>query len=382
VLFVLADVSAAQVRDTCGADPSAVCREVLERTGSRALADAAEWFIGIPLTILVIAIVALVVNRLVGRVIERGMRSVSNGIVRERLGAVRRRTPTVLLESAVTTSVRAEQRISALTGVLRSVAAFVILLFACFMALSEVGVDVAPLLAGAGVVGVALGFGSQSLVKDFLSGMFILVEDQFGVGDVVDLDGQVTGAVEAVSLRTTRLRAADGTVWHVPNGAIIRVGNKSQHWARALLDVELAGDTDVDHAEHVINRVARELDETREDVFEQPEVRGIDRRDDGALVFRVLVKTLPADREAVDGELRRRLAAQFVREGIRQAGAAADLEAPADATPGGSEDGSADAGSAALGAKAAARGDGSARPGDALGSGGAPGDPPRRPGPG
>lgn len=316
VLFVLADISAKELRDTCGLDPDVVCREVLERTGNRTLAEISDFVFGTPLTIVLIAIGALIINKLVGRVIERGMRSVSTGIVRERLGAVRRRAPGALLESATVTSLRAEQRISALTSILRSVTGFVVLLFACFMVLSEVGVDVAPLLAGAGVVGVALGFGSQSLVKDFLSGMFILAEDQFGVGDVVDLDGQVTGAVEAVSLRTTRLRAADGTVWHVPNGAIIRVGNKSQHWARALLDVEVAGDTDIDHAEHVINRVATDLDAAREDILEQPEVRGIERRDDGTLVFRLLVKTLPADREEVEAELRRRLAAEFSREGI------------------------------------------------------------------
>jgi small-conductance mechanosensitive channel len=326
VLFVLADVSAPELRKACGEDPSAICRWVFERTESRTLADAAQWVIGTPLTILLIAIGALLVNRVIARVIQRAMRSVSNGIARERLGAARRRAPGALLETATATSLRAEQRIDALTSILRSVAGFVILLFACFMVLSEVGVDVAPLLAGAGVVGVALGFGSQSLVKDFLSGMFILAEDQFGVGDVVDLDGQATGAVEAVSLRTTRLRAADGTVWHVPNGAIIRVGNKSQHWARALVDVELAGDTDIDHAEHVINRVAKDLDGAREDIFEQPEVRGIEKRDDGRLVFRLLVKTLPADRDEVIEELRRRLAAQFAREGIEHAGGSPGTE--------------------------------------------------------
>jgi len=328
VLFVLADSSAKQLQDTCGGGPSAVCREILERTGSSTLAGAADVVIGRPLTIALIAIGALLLNMVVGRVIARGLRSVSTGIVHDRLGAVRRRAPGGLLESATATSLRSEQRMNALTSILRSVAGFVILLFACFMVLSELGVDVAPLLAGAGVVGVALGFGSQSLVKDFLSGMFILAEDQFGVGDVVDLDGQVTGAVEAVSLRTTRLRAADGTVWHVPNGAIIRVGNKSQHWARALLDVELAGDTDIDHAEHVINRVAKDLGAARDDVLEQPEVRGIERRDDDSLVFRLLVKTLPADREEVDREFRRRLAEQFAGEGIAHAGSSS-VPAPA-----------------------------------------------------
>ncbi len=335
---VLADISAPELREACGSDPDWLCREILERTENRTLAEASDFVFGTPLTIVLIAIGALIVNKLVGRVVDRALHSVSNGIVRERLTSVKRRAPGALLETSTPTSLRAEQRLSALTSIVRSVAGFVILLFAIFMVLSEVGVDVAPLLAGAGVVGVALGFGSQSLVKDFLSGLFILAEDQFGVGDVVDLDGQVSGAVEAVSLRTTRLRAHDGTVWHVPNGAIVRVGNKSQHWSRALMDVELAGDTDIDHAEHAIERIARELFQDREDILEEPEVRGIEKRDDGTLVFRLLVKSLPADREAVGSELRRRLAEAFEREGIRAAGAtatppAAEEEAPEEEPP-------------------------------------------------
>ncbi len=128
----------------------------------------------------------------------------------------------------------------------------VIYVVAGFMILGEVGIELGPLLAGAGIIGVALGFGSQSLVKDFLSGVFILIEDQFGVGDIVNLDNETSGTVEAVSLRTTRLRAVDGTVWHVPNGEIRRVGNQSQHWSRALIDVEVAYETDLDHAQDVI----------------------------------------------------------------------------------------------------------------------------------
>ena len=117
--------------------------------------------------------------------------------------------------------------------------------------LGELGISLGPLIAGAGLAGVAIGFGAQSLVKDFLAGIFILVEDQYGVGDIVDV-GEATGTIEAVSLRTTRLRDVNGTVWHVPNGQILRVGNKSQQWARALLDLAVAHDTDVATAERVI----------------------------------------------------------------------------------------------------------------------------------
>src|SRR6185369_98079 len=142
---------------------------------------------------------------------------------------------------------------------------------AIFMILGEVGIDLGPLLAGAGIIGVAIGFGSQSLVKDFLSGIFILVEDQFGVGDTVDL-GEAVGVVEVVSLRTTRLRSVDGTVWHVPNGEIRRVGNKSQHWSRALLDIQVAYTTDLERAQQVINDVAHAVWHEDKHVLEEPEV--------------------------------------------------------------------------------------------------------------
>ncbi len=311
----LATITATELHDTCGQDPDRLCREILERTENKTLADLADFIFGTPLTIVLILVGALALNKVVGRSIHRGLRSVSSGIVRERLSAVRRRTPAALLESPAT-SLRAQQRISALTSILRSLAGFVILIFAGFMVLSELGVDVAPLLAGAGVLGVALGFGSQSLVKDFLSGLFILAEDQFGVGDVVDLDGTTQGTVEAVSLRTTRLRSVDGTVWHVPNGAIGRVGNRSQHWSRALLDIEVAYDTDIDHATRVIKRVADTVWKERDEVLEEPAVWGVEKLGANAIVIRLVVKTLPADQYAVSRQLRQRLKEEFDREGI------------------------------------------------------------------
>jgi small conductance mechanosensitive channel len=227
---------------------------------------------------------------------------------------MRRATPDALLETAET-SVRAEQRIEAIASVLRSVVSFVIFAVATFMVLGEIGINLGPLIAGAGVVGVAIGFGSQSLVRDFLAGAFILIEDQFGVGDIVDL-GAATGTVEAVSLRTTRLRAIDGTVWHIPNGETSRVGNMSQHWSRALLDVEVAYDTDIERAKSVIKGVADALWRSREDILEEPEVWGVERLDPNAVVIRLVVKTRPADQYAVSRELRQRLKESFDAEGI------------------------------------------------------------------
>ena len=315
VFAPLSAVSPGRMTAVCGEDPGFICREVLNRTNDRGLAELADKFLATGLTVLFIFLAALVVNRLVTRSIKRGLRTLSSGAVRERIGALRRRTPSALLETDEI-SLRAEQRITALTSVLRSIATTVIFAIAGFMMLGEIGLNLAPLLAGAGIVGIALGFGAQSLVRDFLSGLFILVEDQFGVGDIVDLDGETGGTVEAVSLRTTRLRAVDGTVWHVPNGEIRRVGNKSQHWSRALLDIEVAYATDIDHAKEVIKRVADELWQAREDILDEPEVWGVEMLGPNSIVIRLVVKTRPADQYDVSRQLRQRLKEAFDAEGI------------------------------------------------------------------
>jgi small-conductance mechanosensitive channel len=315
VFAPLSAASPARLEDVCGRDPGFFCRAVLERTDDRELAELADQLLGVSLTILAILLGAIVVNRLVSRGVRRALHTLHSGAVRERLGALRRRAPSALLPPDEM-SMRAQQRITALTSVLRSVASVVIFTIAGFLILGEIGLNLAPLLAGAGIVGIALGFGAQSLVKDFLSGLFILVEDQFGVGDIVDLDGQTSGSVEAVSLRTTRLRAVDGTVWHVPNGEIRRVGNKSQHWSRAVLDLDVAFDTDIDQAKAVIKRVADELWHAREEILEEPEVWGVERLGPSSVVIRLVVKTRPADQYNISRELRQRLKEAFDAEGI------------------------------------------------------------------
>jgi small conductance mechanosensitive channel len=278
------------------------------------LTDLTDWLLGPPLKIVLILLAAAILNRMARRAVKRSLTRLHTGAVRERMGAVRRRTPAALLETGET-SLRAEQRIDALSSVLRSVVTFVIWLVAALMCLGEVGIDLAPLLAGAGVLGVAIGFGSQSLVRDFLSGMFILIEDQFGVGDIVDL-GEASGTVEAVSLRTTRLRAVDGTVWHMPNGEIRRVGNMSQHWSRALLDVEVAYDTDLEHARRVIKRVADELWREDSSVLDEPEMGGVEQLGASGIALRLVVKTTPSAQWKVSRELRERIKLAFDEEGI------------------------------------------------------------------
>jgi small conductance mechanosensitive channel len=136
------------------------------------------------------------------------------------------------------------------------------------------------------------------------------------VGDVVDLDPGVSGVVEAVSLRTTRLRAVDGTVWHVPNGEIRRVGNKSQLWSRALLDIEVGYETDVEHASAIIKREADAVWKSHDEVIEEPELWGVEDLGPNGVVIRLVVKTTPSDQWAISRELRQRIKAAFDREGI------------------------------------------------------------------
>jgi moderate conductance mechanosensitive channel len=167
-------LAVSQLQQACGDDPGWVCRTVFEQTGSEPAAVATDFLLGKSLSILAIVLVAVLVNRLARRAIKNALRGLSHGGVRERLGAFRRRTPSALLETGEV-SLRATQRIEALATVLRSVISVVVALIAALMVLGELGVNLAPLLAGAGILGIAIGFGSQALVKDFLSGFFILV---------------------------------------------------------------------------------------------------------------------------------------------------------------------------------------------------------------
>ncbi len=313
--MLFAATSARELTNACGADPSWLCRTTLDATGNGTAARIVDAVLGKPLAIAGILLAAFIANRIARRALKRGLRSLNSGTVRERLGAVRRATPDALLETRET-SLRAEQRIEALSSVLSSVTSFVIFIIAGLMILGELGINLGPLLAGAGIVGVALGFGSQSLVKDFLSGIFILVEDQFGVGDIVNLDETTAGSVEAVSLRTTRLRSVDGTVWHVPNGDIRRVGNMSQHWSRALLDIEVAYGTELEHAKAVITRVACDVADTDKSVLETPDLWGVEQLGANGVTLRLVVKTTPSEQWRVSRLLRERIKAAFDAEGI------------------------------------------------------------------
>jgi small conductance mechanosensitive channel len=316
--------SSDDIERVCGADPSFICREVLDRWESERAAELADILFAKPLTILVIVVVAWVVNRLARKAIarfiatlagdERAARRLKRRLRRSSVGG---RLPASVLATG-SLDLRSQARAETLGFVLRSIVTFVIWVIAGITILGELGINLGPLIAGAGIAGIALGFGAQSLVKDFLAGIFILVEDQYGVGDVVDV-GEASGTVEAVSLRTTRLRDVSGTVWHVPNGQILRVGNMSQQWARALLDVSVAYGTDLELAQRIIKETADGLWRDAEwsgRILEEPEVWGIEELGADGIAIRLVLKTLPAAQWGVLRELRARLKVALDDAGI------------------------------------------------------------------
>ena len=210
-------------------------------------------------------------------------------------------------------SARRAQRADALGALAKSVVGVIVWVIAIFMVLGTFGISLGPLVAGAGILGLALGFGAQGLVGDFISGVFMLIEDQYGVGDIIDA-GEAIGVVEGVTLRSTRVRDIEGTLWHIPNGEIRRIGNMSQQWARVLLDVQVAYETDVDAAMEIIEAVAgamAEEDDYRDLFLDPPEVWGVQDLGADGIDLRLVIKTKPAEQWAIGRELRRRIKRAF-----------------------------------------------------------------------
>ena len=214
----------------------------------------------------------------------------------------------------VPVSVRRAQRAEALGALASSVFSVLVWTMAVLILLSTAfGISLTPLLAGAGIFGLALGFGAQGLVSDFIAGIFMLAEDPYGVGDIIDV-GDATGVVEGVSLRTTRIRDVTGTLWHVPNGQIARVGNMSQEWARALLDIAVAYGTDIDAASALILTIASDMasEEDYQEIFlDEPEIWGVENLGNDSVDIRLVIKTQPGKQWAIARELRRRIKNAF-----------------------------------------------------------------------
>lgn len=281
-------------------------REVLEGPTGEVLASAGRIALVVTLAVVVRAVAHRAIDRLVQEATGEGPPLV--------LRPLRERVPPGLLD-ATTLGERRRQRAETVGSALRSVTSVVVLAVTVTTVLAELGVQLGPVLASAGIVGVAVGFGAQNVIKDWLNGMFMLLEDQYGVGDVVDV-GPAVGTVESVSLRVTRLRSSDGTVWHVRNGEVLRVGNLSQGWSRSTVDVPVAWGADLAaveaSAQDVIAGLAADP-EWQPRLLDAPEIQGVEPAvaapgQPSGLLLRVSVRTGPADHAAVERELRRRLA--------------------------------------------------------------------------
>ena len=331
ISVLLAQVTAPPAATTgaaaaCGPveDASAVCLSVFNATNNSTAAKVAQSVLVLPAKIALILGVAMLAQRLVRRTIGRFMRAMhTERASHDTTAAASDHAPRAILAggqaaSGPGNSLRRAQRAETIGALLRSISAVAIWAVAGLMIMAELGLNLGPLIAGAGIVGIALGFGSQNLVRDFVTGVFMLAEDQYGVGDVIDV-GPATGRVEGVSLRTTRLRDINGTVWHVPNGEIQRVGNKSQQWARAVVDVDVAYDTDIRRATEVIKASADAMwtdENSPAMMIEEPEVLGVENLGADGIAIRLVVKTAPDAQLAVARELRARIKRAFDTEGI------------------------------------------------------------------
>ncbi|MGH3567834.1 MAG: mechanosensitive ion channel family protein [Pseudonocardia sp.] len=287
----------------CATEAGTWCARFYEWTNNDFLARSADTIVDKTLTIALIVMFAVVARILLHRAIARIVDGTAKG---RGSRLVQGRVPSRLRQAtAPLVSSRRAQRARTIGSVLRSISSTVVLVLALVMILAEFGVALGPILASAGIVGVALGFGAQNLVRDFLSGMFMLLEDQYGVGDVVDI-GEASGTVEAVGLRITTVRDATGTVWYVRNGEILRVGNKSQGYAVAVVDVPLAHHADLAEATTLAGRVAVERvaeADIAADVLEQPEVLGVERVGPEGVTMRITVRVNPGRQWAVQRAL-------------------------------------------------------------------------------
>lgn len=279
--------------------------------------DAAWNYAEAPVRIVFILVLGLLLRMLIHRVIN-GLSVKAAGLQppKRLLGG---KAAEMLQRSSALYNERRAQRAQALASLFKSITTGVIAVLAILMSLDTLEFSLAPLLASAGIVGAALGFGAQTLVRDFISGVFMLIEDQYGVGDVIDM-GEAIGTVEGVGLRVTRLRGFDGILWHVRNGEVIRVGNRTQGWSRLWLEVNVAYDENLDNAEALVNQV---IDEVAEDeelgdlIVEKPVVLGVEQVNGVSVTIRVFGRCKAEEQYAIERELRERIKASFDAAGVR-----------------------------------------------------------------
>ncbi|MGH8969707.1 MAG: mechanosensitive ion channel family protein [Actinomycetes bacterium] len=294
-----------------------LCDRVYDVTGWRWLAESADWLVAKPAAMLTVLVLAVVIRFLVHRIIKRLAQRAAEGTVP---GVLAKGRGGKLIDSSPLLSERRKQRAETMSSVLRSVSTGIIFSVALLMMLDVVGLPIGPLLASAGIVGVAVGFGAQTLVKDFLSGIFMILEDQYGVGDLIDTGMGTVGTVEAVGLRVTRLRDGTGVVWYVRNGEVLQIGNHSQGWSTAIVDMPVAYTEDIPRVQAIISETAIAMagdEDWSEKIIEDPVVAGVESVTGASVMIRVIVKTRPNEHWGVQRELRERIKAAFDREGVQ-----------------------------------------------------------------
>lgn len=299
----------------CATEHGTWCQQVYRLTGNEWLAVSADWLVAKPLNIILTLLIAYLIRFLLKKLIDKLTRARGNGKQPALLRPLRNR---INGPPSVEMIERSRQRAETIGAVLKSITTFLVFGIAVIEILAELGISIGPLIASAGIVGVALGFGAQNLVQDFVSGIFMMVEDQYGVGDVVDL-GEAIGVVETVGMRITTLRALDGTVWYVRNGQILRVGNFSQDHSVAVIDIPLAHSSDIEHATRLIAQTATEVTSeppVSEDALEQPNVLGVDNITVQAIYIRLTLKVRPGKQWAVQRTLRGKILAALSDAGF------------------------------------------------------------------
>lgn len=270
-----------------------------------------HWLIEVPTRVVIYTVVVLVLRYVAHRMIDRasGQRRKSDDKPQGRPAMLRNLRGRIPSASDQKSAERRLQRAQTIGSVLKSTVSIVLLVWLSLAVLNVLGVNIAPFIASAGVIGLAIGFGAQNLVRDFVTGVFMLLEDQYGVGDTVDL-GDATGEVQSVGLRITTVRDIDGTLWYVRNGEIARVGNMSQGYAVARIEFPVALTADVERAEQVAVDAAAEAVKDpgiAEKVLGEPKMLGVQEWSPDLVKLRMTIKTKPNAQWAVQRRLRREI---------------------------------------------------------------------------
>jgi moderate conductance mechanosensitive channel len=323
VVGLLAQVTDAQIENVCGPSQAFWMCEAAYRTTGNELVARLAGVANVAVRVAVILVLAFVATRLSRKAVKRFANRMERRI-NERL---ERNEARGVLPHAESYRDRRLRRLQAITGVAQGVAGALIWVIAILAIIEALGISLQPVLAGAGLLGIVVGFGAQQLVRDVLAGIAMLIEDQYGVGDWIDVDGEI-GQVERVGLRATSFRDLDGVQWHVLNGYIQRVGNLSQEWGRMTFDIPIALDTDVPTAKSVISRVATELTHDpvwKADIIGPHEIWGVQDFGPNGLSIRCVIPTRPMANWDIKRQMRERINHAFAQAGIRQPGQLVDL---------------------------------------------------------